>query len=246
MHSLQTFSSLIGVLATISKTSALVIPPMIPPRIPPSGDDVQKTPESYENDHENHTDFEDELMHGHPAYPFLRYFSNRLIGDNQADSELDNDNTTSLSARDVTCNPDDHGDDTLSKRNVTAKALHAWDENSSHRNHHSTPSNDNNGMNTELHTRDESSGGPDDKVPINELPSCYYECMVENCCNMWAGGPGNVSEMTTYEFCHSKWFYVGNWIFDKVQDCLADKCDSCQPGCVEESDVWMGRVCGEH
>ena len=237
MHSTQTFSrlsSLAGILATISKTSALVIPP--------ARDDVHQSPEGYQDDHNNHTDFENELMNQHPAYPLLRYFSNRLIGDNDAVSQLDDDNTASLSARDVTCNPDDHSDATLSKRNDTARALHAWDENSSHRNHPSSPNNHNDGMDTELHTR---SGGPDDKVPLHELPSCYYECMVENCCNMWAGGPGNVSEMTTHEFCVSKWFYVGNWIFDKVQYCLLDKCNSCRPGCAEESNLWVDRVCGE-
>ena len=203
MHSRQSFAILTEVLVFISKTSASVIPP--------THDDAQQVPEGFEDKLNNYTWLYDELMSQHPAYPFLQHFTNpdHLIGDNDTVPPLNNDNTTSLSSRDVACKRDGHRNDTLS-------------------------------------TRDEGCSDPDDKVPINELPPCYYECMVENCCNMWIGGPGNVSEMTTYEFCHSKWFYVGNWIFDKVVHCLGKKCDSCKPKCVDESDAWMGRVCGKH
>ena len=86
----------------------------------------------------------------------------------------------------------------------------------------------------------------DDKVPIDELPPCYYKCMVDNCCNMMLGGPGDVRQMTTYEFCHSKWFYVGNWLYDTVQDCIIDECAPCRPACRDESNDWMTRVCGWH
>ncbi|RYO88578.1 hypothetical protein DL762_003700 [Monosporascus cannonballus] len=84
----------------------------------------------------------------------------------------------------------------------------------------------------------------DQKVPIDELPPCYYECMVENCCNMMIGGPGDVRDLTINEFCETKWFYVENWIFDRLQDCVGEKCRGCRPQCGEESNHWMKRVCG--
>ncbi|RYP71956.1 hypothetical protein DL769_004561 [Monosporascus sp. CRB-8-3] len=90
----------------------------------------------------------------------------------------------------------------------------------------------------------EVSYSQDQKVPIDELPPCYYECMVENCCNMMIGGPGDVRDLTINEFCHTKWFYVGNWLFDKLVNCVGDKCKNCPDDCAAESRHWMKRVCG--
>ncbi|RYP05259.1 hypothetical protein DL764_003920 [Monosporascus ibericus] len=90
----------------------------------------------------------------------------------------------------------------------------------------------------------EASYSEDQKVPIDELPPCYYECIVENCCNMMIGGPGDVRDLSINEFCHTKWFYVGNWIFDRLVNCVGDKCKDCPDDCAGESRRWMKRVCG--
>ncbi|KAI1073659.1 hypothetical protein F5B20DRAFT_566357, partial [Whalleya microplaca] len=58
-----------------------------------------------------------------------------------------------------------------------------------------------------------------------------------------AGGPGDVREMTTHEFCHSKWFYVGNWLFDHLQWCVQDACHGCVPTCSDAAHRWMRNVC---
>lgn len=94
--------------------------------------------------------------------------------------------------------------------------------------------------------RDYSTLGRPGKVPLHELPHCYQRCMIDNCCNAMVGGPGDIRELTTEEFCHTKWFYVGLWIFDHLSFCLDDVCASCRPKCLEESNQWMRRVCGSH
>ncbi|CAJ2507329.1 Uu.00g085150.m01.CDS01 [Anthostomella pinea] len=83
-----------------------------------------------------------------------------------------------------------------------------------------------------------------DRMPIDELPECYRKCIDNNCCNMMLGGPGDVRQLTFHEFCHSKWSYVGNWMFDHLADCVSPKCKSCWPECRDGSDMWMKRVCG--
>ncbi|KAH9900248.1 hypothetical protein F4778DRAFT_740905 [Xylariomycetidae sp. FL2044] len=85
---------------------------------------------------------------------------------------------------------------------------------------------------------------PNDRVPLDRLPDCYRRCIDDNCCNMYLGGPHDVRQMTVDEFCRTKWFYVGNWLFDHLQWCVGPVCRSCRPGCREASDRWMKEVCG--
>lgn len=92
--------------------------------------------------------------------------------------------------------------------------------------------------------RDYSTLGRKGKVPLHELPCCYQKCMIDNCCNAMIGGPGDIRELTTEEFCRTKWFYVGNWMLDHLSFCVKDLCASCRPGCKEDSNKWMKRVCG--
>ena len=99
-------------------------------------------------------------------------------------------------------------------------------------------------VNTTLNTRETQCDGGD-MVPIDTLPPCYRKCVLDNCCNFWAGpGPGDVRDMTVNDFCHKSSIKVFNWMWDHVAPCVKYECASCRPKCWEDSNVWMKNVCG--
>ena len=98
--------------------------------------------------------------------------------------------------------------------------------------------------NTTLNERAAQCSG-DDMVPIEALPPCYKKCVLDNCCNFWAGpGPGDVRDMTVNDFCHKSSIKVFNWMWDHVAPCVKNECTDCRPKCWEDSNTWMKDVCG--
>ncbi|KAK7751435.1 hypothetical protein SLS62_006691 [Diatrype stigma] len=94
--------------------------------------------------------------------------------------------------------------------------------------------------------RDYCELGKPGKVPLHKLPLCYQRCFIDDCCGkMMLGGPGDVRQLTTREFCDTKWIYVGDLILQHVGRCAVDHCRS-DPSAREESNQWMLQVCGDH
>lgn len=81
-----------------------------------------------------------------------------------------------------------------------------------------------------------------DPLPISKLPPCYQECFKRNHHN---GYPkmGDVFDMTVDDFCHRKWFQVGNWLLDKIIPCTNRGCHECPNRCMEVAQ-WMLDTCG--
>lgn len=81
-----------------------------------------------------------------------------------------------------------------------------------------------------------------DPLPISKLPPCHQECFKRNHHN---GYPkmGDVFDMTVEDFCHRKWFQVGNWLIDKIIPCTNRGCKDCPNDCIEVAQ-WMLDTCG--
>ncbi|XXG95262.1 glycoside hydrolase 3 [Hypoxylon texense] len=86
--------------------------------------------------------------------------------------------------------------------------------------------------------------GPNDKVPWQELPQCYQDCISANCCNGWPG-LGDVRNLTVHQWCHSKWIPVQNWMHDHLQWCIKDACRPCRPKCRDDSTKWEKQTCAK-
>ncbi|RYO80940.1 hypothetical protein DL766_007503 [Monosporascus sp. MC13-8B] len=80
------------------------------------------------------------------------------------------------------------------------------------------------------------------KVPLWKLPPCYQKCVVQTATQTW-GNLGDVRDLSTYDFCQGKWFWVDNWIYHAFQDCVGPSCRDHQPEAEDASYVWMWETC---
>ena len=217
-------------LAIVGMTSALVIPS--------ASNATEPNFDIYRNNTEA-TILEEGFVKDHQVEPFLWYFLGRPDEDSHypPPPELN----TSLSRRDESC-PYSHHETPPSKRDTTT-LLKRCKRCEYHGLGVESPVVENNTTLT-LESR-EACTCANDKVPIDELPQCYYKCMVDNRRNMLTGGPEDVRQMTVGEFCHSKRFWVRSWVFNHIQHCVSDACAEDDTS-RNESAAWMTRVCGEH
>ncbi|RYP24977.1 hypothetical protein DL765_000205 [Monosporascus sp. GIB2] len=80
------------------------------------------------------------------------------------------------------------------------------------------------------------------KVPLWKLPPCYQKCVAQTATQTW-GNLGDVRDLSTYDFCQGKWFWVDNWIYHAFQDCVGPSCRDHQPEAEDASYVWMWETC---
>ncbi|KAI1847582.1 hypothetical protein JX266_006434 [Neoarthrinium moseri] len=103
--------------------------------------------------------------------------------------------------------------------------------------------------NNSLATLDDE--GRPGKIPYRRFPKCYVECFdSEGTDDKTWPAIGDIRDLTTHEFCHSQWVWVGNWMLEHLQFCVAGypgstgRCEHCRPQCHQEAKKVMDSLCG--
>ncbi|KAK6072182.1 hypothetical protein SCUP515_07514 [Seiridium cupressi] len=102
----------------------------------------------------------------------------------------------------------------------------------------STPSNDT------LMARADDQWGRPGKVPYRKSPKCYVDCFdSESTDDKTWPAIGDIRDLTTYEFCHSQYTWVGTWFKEHLQFCTGSACAYCSPQCNHDAKAVFDSIC---
>ncbi|KAK9418692.1 hypothetical protein SUNI508_07712 [Seiridium unicorne] len=83
------------------------------------------------------------------------------------------------------------------------------------------------------------------KVPYRRFPQCYVDCFdSEGTDDKTWPAIGDIRDLTTEEFCHTQWTWVGTWFKEHLQFCTGGACAHCSPQCNEDAKTYFDSLCG--
>lgn len=95
---------------------------------------------------------------------------------------------------------------------------------------------------TQVSRSDEGRPG---KIPYRRFPKCYADCFdSEGTDDKTWPAIGDIRDLTTDEFCHQHWTWVGIWFKDHLQFCTSGQCENCHPTCDHEAKITFRELCG--